>query len=166
MECQPYPSGSELFHAFWHTLVAGKNQTGVNEAPADFADVFAVLLDEATGRSPSIPGQTYPKRRLTLEQLGRREPAKLFRNMQVAFANATRARRFGVTEKKHIGLFPRGSKQGDVISVPPESHIPFLIRECSGGHGYVLVGECYVHGIMKGEAFQLLETPAQEIVLY
>lgn len=166
MECQPYPSGSELFDAFWHTLVAGKNETGVNEAPADFANVFSLLLDEATGRSPSMSGQTYPKRQLTLEHLERRKPAKLFRNIQVAFANATRARRFGVTEKKYIGLFPRGSRHGDLICVPPESHIPFVIRESSGGQGYVLIGECYVDGIMKGEVFQLVKTSAQEIVLH
>jgi len=32
---------------------------------------------------------------------------------------------------------------------------PFCLRPW--GHGYLLVGECYVHGLMNGEAMGMLE---------
>ena len=35
--------------------------------------------------------------------------------------------------------------------------VPFVLREVGGGGWYGLVGECYCHGIMDGEAVRELE---------
>ncbi|RSL81477.1 hypothetical protein CEP52_017192 [Fusarium oligoseptatum] len=54
-------TGSEynVFTAFWKSLVAGKNGDGKLRSPESFAEVFSFLLDQTTGKSPSVPGQTY-----------------------------------------------------------------------------------------------------------
>jgi WD repeat-containing protein 55 len=153
--CQPYPSDSGLFGAFWNTLVAGKDETGKLKAPQDFADIFGLLFDSVNGNSPSMPDQPLAKRRLSLQNLQVRRPRRIYRQMQIAFEAAVTGRRFGVTSKRYIGLLPRGTKLGDQICVFLGSHIPFVIRRQETGESYQLVGECYIHGIMHGETRQM-----------
>ncbi|RSL74446.1 hypothetical protein CEP53_000298 [Fusarium sp. AF-6] len=54
-------TGSEynVFTALWKSLVAGKNGDGKLRSPESFAEVFSFLLDQTTGKSPSVLGQTY-----------------------------------------------------------------------------------------------------------
>ena len=164
--CQPYPSASGLFDAFWHTLVAGKDDSGTIKAPSEFAEIFALLIDCATGSSPSMPDQPTPTRKLTLENLRHRRPGRTYRQMQVAFEAAVRGRRFGTTAKQYMGLFPRGTRDGDRICVFAGGHVPFVVREQqTSSSRYQLVGECYVHGIMKGEAMQMTDLEMDDIEL-
>jgi hypothetical protein len=44
---------------------------------------------------------------------------------------------------------------GDVVAILLGSSVPFILRE--QGTQFTLVGECYVHGVMKGE---MLEDPS------
>ena len=56
-----------------------------------------------------------------------------------------------MTEEGHIGLAPRAAKPGDRVCVLLGSDAPFLLRP-TGDKQYQLVGHCYTHGIMSGEA--------------
>jgi hypothetical protein len=60
---------------------------------------------------------------------------------------------FFVTEKRFVGLAPLVSKQGDVIALIDSLRTPVVLRSVttSGNRGYLLVGPCYVHGVMYGE---------------
>lgn len=49
---------------------------------------------------------------------------------------------------------PVGCQVGDQICIFTGSTIPHILRACGGG-GYVIGGECYVHGLMYGEALEL-----------
>jgi hypothetical protein len=49
-----------------------------------------------------------------------------------------------------MGLVPAYTKVSDVVYVIPGATVPFVFRK-QDGH-YLLVGECYVQGIMDGEA--------------
>ena len=166
--CQPYPSSTcTLFEAFWHTLVAGKDHSNFAKAPDEFAPIFALLLDTATGSSPSFPDQPSPspKRRLTLENLHVRRPARTYRNMQVAMNAAIKRRRLGMTMQRYLGLFPRGTEPGDQVCVFTGGWVPFVIRRHQDGNGYQLLGECYLHGIMDGEINDVKEFRQEEIYL-
>ena len=55
------------------------------------------------------------------------------------------------TEEGHIGLAPIAAKPGDRVCVLLGSDAPFLLRP-TGNEQYQLVGPCYAHGIMSGEA--------------
>lgn len=53
---------------------------------------------------------------------------------------------------------------GDVIAVFYGCEVPFLLR-AAGGDCYKLVGNCYVHGIMYGEALGFPGLAVQDIRL-
>ncbi|KAK3985494.1 HET-domain-containing protein [Cladorrhinum sp. PSN332] len=65
---------------------------------------------------------------------------------------------FFFTSKGHMGMGPPWMKVGDVIAVLIGSETPFIIREICPSR-YHLIGQCYLHGIMDGEA---IETPLQK----
>lgn len=56
------------------------------------------------------------------------------------------------TSKGYLGLGPEILKPGDVVAVIFGAKVPFILRP-EGDH-YLLLGDCYVHGIMKGEAVE------------
>ena len=152
--CRPRPcSNGIVFEAFWQTLVAGRDHSRFAKAPSEYAPIFALLFETTIGSSPSFPDQPAPstQRKPTLENLQARNPARIYRHMQVAMKAAVKLRRLGVTAQRYLGLFPRGTQVGDRVCVFTGACVPFVIRGRGTGDGYRLVGGCYVHGIMGGE---------------
>lgn len=49
---------------------------------------------------------------------------------------------------------PADTRRGDIIAILFDCHVPVLLRQ--NGLYYEFVGTCYVHGIMQGEAWTLL----------
>lgn len=159
---QNYPNSSHtVFDAFWRSMVAGVDETGRAEAPEAFAEIFSVLLDASTGKEPSLADQSYTARqkrpegkgKLTPSHLGSRTAGTAFRNARTAMQNAMRNRRLEITSKGFVGLFPGCTTKGDAIHVVGGCPIPYVTRRIEGGN-WQMIGECYVHGIMKGEALQ------------
>lgn len=82
---------------------------------------------------------------------------------------------FFLTEKGYMGLGPRGTRIGDHVVVLTGSRVPYILHETlnarpepasqmspagfsdeaidNASSWFEFVGECYVHGIMFGEAF-------------
>jgi hypothetical protein len=60
-------------------------------------------------------------------------------------------RRLATTMEGYVGHVPRETKPGDAIYVLPGCKVPVVVRKMGGQWG--LLGECYVHGFMNGEAF-------------
>jgi len=82
-----------------------------------------------------------------------------FKN-SMAFKNASRAvsgRRLAVTNKSYIGLVPTATQRGDKVCVLLGFAVPFILRR--KGEHYVLIGDCYMHGLMQGEAFEMKPPP-------
>lgn len=72
----------------------------------------------------------------------------------------TRYRRFAVTRRGYFVLGPDALQTGDVVAVLRGGKVPFLLRKVSVGGGdgeerWVLIGECYVHGLMDGEGWDV-----------
>ena len=79
------------------------------------------------------------------------------------------------TANGYAGLGPQGLKKGDIICIILGAATPFIIRESermerAGNehmvHGdgiFVLIGECYIHGLMGGEGMTMGEV--HDIVL-
>jgi hypothetical protein len=57
------------------------------------------------------------------------------------------------TEKNYLYLAPPDAKVGDNLYILLGGIVPYILRKMSGD-AFTLVGECYVHGLMKGEAFK------------
>jgi hypothetical protein len=62
--------------------------------------------------------------------------------------------RMAFTEWGAVGIFPPLLEESDLVCVVDGSHVPVCLRRC--GSGYILVGICYVNGLMKGEAGDLV----------
>ena len=51
-----------------------------------------------------------------------------------------------------MGIGPEPMKEGDVVVVLFGSSLPFLLRQSQAdANKFLVVGPCYVHGIMDGE---------------
>ncbi|SMY22211.1 unnamed protein product [Zymoseptoria tritici ST99CH_1A5] len=69
------------------------------------------------------------------------------------FEKTSWSRSFFTTEAGRIGLGPMGLREEDVIAVLFGGQTPFVLRPLRDGR-YKFIGECYVHGIMDGQAMQ------------
>ena len=82
---------------------------------------------------------------------------------QAALIVVASNRRFFSTIGGYMGLGPSRMRPGDTICVFLGGAVPWVIRQ--DGEDYVLVGECYVHGLMNGEAMNTEYLPVQDVVI-
>ena len=81
-------------------------------------------------------------------------------------ADAMDGRKYFISNKHYLGLVPDASQEGDSICIFIGGKTPFVIRPA--GENYQLIGACYVHGVMYGEAMEDFEKQGrkmQDIVL-
>jgi hypothetical protein len=64
-----------------------------------------------------------------------------------------RRRKFMATARGWQGVGSRSIKAGDVLVVLFGSRVPFLLRKSGGS--YRLISNCYIHGLMDGEAIEM-----------
>ncbi|KAL9595844.1 MAG: hypothetical protein Q9219_006186 [cf. Caloplaca sp. 3 TL-2023] len=62
--------------------------------------------------------------------------------------------RFFRTENSMIGMGPLSLEVGDSVWLVPGSEVLVVLRKRPGVNRYELVGDCYVHGLMDGEAVE------------
>ncbi|TVY82840.1 Heterokaryon incompatibility protein 6 OR allele [Lachnellula suecica] len=65
---------------------------------------------------------------------------------------AVTSRQFFVTRSGYMGVGPKALQEGDMVCVIAGCNVPLLIRQ-EGDH-HLLVGECFVWGLMDGEAWE------------
>ncbi|KAL7954960.1 heterokaryon incompatibility domain-containing protein [Trichoderma compactum] len=73
-------------------------------------------------------------------------------------------RRLARTKKGYLAVVPSQSSLGDHISLYEGGKFPFVVRSRTGQEPKELVGPCYVHGIMYGEAWDQSLCQAVEIM--
>ena len=64
-------------------------------------------------------------------------------------------RRLVTTTRGYVGIVPEDVEAGDAVVVLQGCSVLLVLREdksAAGGARWRVVGECYVHGIMNGEA--------------
>jgi hypothetical protein len=84
-----------------------------------------------------------------------------------AVTSATVNRRFFLTKTGYMGLGPHYMQRDDIVCVFAGGNTPFLVRktECRNIEGemrdecFILIGDCYLHGVMDGELMENLKTP-------
>ncbi|KAK6439637.1 hypothetical protein LTR95_004150 [Oleoguttula sp. CCFEE 5521] len=143
----------------WRTLVADRGSDG-EQAPGSWQTACQYLMETGTVND----------RIDTIEQLQRGQPhmerAYLKRVQEVVWDRCfievvSRGISMGV-EERH-GLGPTESHVGDVISILYGCTVPCLLRESPWVPGsYRPVGECYVYGLMDGEAITCRSEEALE----
>jgi hypothetical protein len=78
------------------------------------------------------------------------EEAELY-SMDLGLAG--RSRVFYITSDGHYGLAPLITQKGDEVWLPLGAKMPFILRPLSVC-AFKIVGQTYLHGIMKGEAVE------------
>lgn len=129
-----YKSENDRSRAFLRTLVADF----VHGKRATESDVRA--LDDWVMLKQDHPG---------VEELSDR--VKLTANLVEAVSAARNGRQFFMSEKGYMGLAPITTKAGDAVCILFGGQVPFILRE-RDDFGHSMIGDCYVHGIMNGEA--------------
>jgi hypothetical protein len=75
-------------------------------------------------------------------------------NYLIASSTIMEGRSFFISQSGYIGFGPRNTKSGDIIAVLEHTQTPFVLRKDRESE-YRLMGECYVHGIMHGDAWHM-----------
>ncbi|TGJ80421.1 hypothetical protein E0Z10_g8341 [Xylaria hypoxylon] len=73
-------------------------------------------------------------------------------------------RRFTGTDGGLIGWVPEETMEGDMVVIPYGSRVPFVVRSDEKGR-YRLIGECYIHGLMDGQAISAKGKQERETVI-
>jgi hypothetical protein len=96
-------------------------------------------------------------------QLATREGYGIHGLVHVAFCG----RRFVRTAKGNIGVAPAACEKDDVVVVLCGERVPFILRPVTGSRDgekrYALIGDAYIHGIMKGETFKKVEAGLEQL---
>ncbi|KAI1453486.1 HET-domain-containing protein [Annulohypoxylon moriforme] len=150
-----YLNGDKEFFAFMQTLSNGCVQAAGREGKT-YVDIndnvwlgqAAEYLVKTLGESEAISP--------ILRSLGKEAKVNTVKNEFGRLANgASKNRRFARTSKGYYVLGPAVMEKDDIICVLFGGKMPFCLRPL-GEERYMLVGECYVHGLMKGEAMDMM----------
>ena len=124
-----YPTGETIFDAFLKTVVA--NMSNAKDNP------------QRGGRAHWDIEKGY----FAAGDFGR-EGEHVFRYAQ--------CRRLAYSMNGYMALVSHQAKEGDLLYALFGGSVLYALRP--KGDQFILVGECYVHGLMDGEAMQFLET--------
>ncbi|KAI0882855.1 HET-domain-containing protein [Annulohypoxylon maeteangense] len=150
----PYLNGDEAFFAFMQTLSNGCVQAAGREGKMYLDIDDSVWLKQAATYLVNTLGES-DMISLRLRSLGRRDQLNGVEEEWSRMANgASKNRKFARTSKGYYVLGPAVMEKGDLVCVLFGGKMPFCIRPF-GEQRYLLVGECYVHGLMKGEAMDM-----------
>lgn len=159
-----YRTGEKSRDAYWHTLCAGRVPENLQSAASDPRFKYYILIRSlrsvvrATVRwFPRSEKDTWYNRLFySMFQAAWRAfgltPAKIQRIGFPPESHLSNYRRMVRTKTGYIALAPRFAQADDWIGVFRGGKLPLVVRK-DGDH-YVLIGESYVHGIMKGEAWE------------
>ena len=174
----PYGSEGELFTALWMSLVLGESvRDGDGDSEVTGSKLLNSLyvlqashdsaIDDVMNESFRVWYSMNKKFEIygrTLSQwlrVSTADPTKPERAMndltdeEVRFLEVIMLtsfhKRLMFTHEGYIGMAPHHARKGDIVCLLLGCRIPVVLRERKEG-GFRLVGEAYVHGIMKGEA--------------
>ena len=156
-----YPTGEPIHDVYRRVLVANKDNLD-NEASPSYVENYERML-----RMFQIEEQTRSfaegKPSFDFDEEELMSVSKSLMEYAIPMSACIGERRLCVTRKGYIGLVPDNATEGDVICIFPGAEVPFVLRKHDDYHE--LLGDCYVHGIMTGEALGMEGSRIQEIIL-
>ena len=132
---------------FWRTLVADRGPNGVNP-PAFYPRACKAALNQSVKGGHISTSTLLHNGKSTVV-------AKFLRRVQEVIW----MRRLIITKHDFLGLAPEMLKKRDLICILYGCSVPVVLRRMvdpvTDEEYFTFIGECYVHGIMDGEAFAL-----------
>ena len=161
-DCQRYPNADSRREAFWRTLLCNR---GVNDSRHDETDpkYGKWYRDFRSYLAALCPGEG--AKAMDLEYLHKLSMPHLvgFWEMTNIMGGVVPDRRFFSTLGGYMGLGPARMQPGDLVCVFLGGLVPWIIRRRVDA--YILVGECYVHGLMNGEAIESEHIPVKGLII-
>jgi hypothetical protein len=178
-----YPTGCDPKHALFRVLIGDQNvrlRDSMNPCQEYVSDSIAWIehggpLDEQGASEFSIDNQLSPVAPCSRVS-ALRIPEKMLLDptwsstiaidLKTSIEAATACRKFLRTDRGFMGLAPQLAEVGDEVWVLLGCDVPMLLRKCDDY--YILVGECFVYGIMEGEQTKdlLASGPPKNITLH
>jgi hypothetical protein len=146
-----YPTGEHVYNAYWRTLIADIGPPKQRTSTPEFYNAFLVWRSRLIGIHA-----------VDTDILGDDEITK-FRKFDMMTRMTILGRRFGLSHAGYMCLLPAHAEEGDHIVVVLGGHTPLLLRR--KGDCYSIVGDCYVHGLMDGQALGLKGFKIEDIIL-
>ena len=152
------PTGESILDAYWQTLVAGQTLEGLDAGREEYHEWDSAVRSNFR-HMPTSPLLRWTRGIVALPMLlaygrsllsGRGDVERIMQFRQ-KMTVATHRRLFR-TQKGYLGLGPMGLSQNDAVTLLRGGMVPLVLRE-RGADKWELVGDCYVHGMMRGEAF-------------
>jgi len=163
------PTKERIADAYWQTLIAGnlKDITGNLEDGFDATKQRYEKYDDCIRSrfrvtSPLIPRwlgfliviirwliEIIRSPKASQELISQSESIMSFRWAMTA----AKSRRMFRSSRGYIGLAPALAQKGDQVVLVQGGQIPLILRRVQNNRKWNLIGDCYVHGIMKGEGF-------------
>ena len=155
---QTYITGEDMLDVYWQTLCAGCTPEDFSTIRTEFLSFDAVMKIlsflhklhlSSSLRVVKFMMFSFMFQKFIFPYFGIKPPMQYDGfDPRVVFGMG---RRMARTSEGYIGLVPAKTRPGDYVWLLKGGNVPFVIREESGIKR--LVGGAYIHGIMKGEAF-------------
>lgn len=147
----PYTQSCGIREALWRTVIANVTDRG-REATADYEAQFAAYLE--LGRQISSRDAATEE----MISMNHENAALMFDFVKAAGAVAA-GRKFCITNSGFLGVVSVLTRPGDLICVLLGGCVPYILRQ-RVVNDFALIGDAYVHRLMKGEVFNM--TPVVE----
>ncbi|KAI2628753.1 heterokaryon incompatibility protein-domain-containing protein [Hypoxylon sp. NC1633] len=150
-----------MSRTFVSTLTAGLSdkKESIWEDPDFLEDAAQWLLRQFSGRIP-VSGISVKWR----------WPGTIWRTsdsgrFHEAFTRACLHRRFFITTGKLMGIGPETMENGDIVVILFGGKVPYVVRQLNQAR-YLFIGECYIPGLMAGEAVGLWKANGRKTELF
>jgi hypothetical protein len=144
------PSGEDHTAVYWQTLCAGILPDGYEKTEEYFKEWYKSL--STVRRLVKLHINRLPLISQPLALAGYLKSTYQQISAFVALYTHALYRRMARTERGYLCLVPAETKAGDFIGLFKGGKVPLVITPTKDGF-WKLIGESYVHGIMRGEAF-------------
>jgi hypothetical protein len=137
----------------WRTLTCGLTGDGF-PAPQHYAEYFWKYMKFMAGSQERFTNYLAEAENSPNGVRGLTEAMHGFETHKYIEASIDRwssKRRFCITNSGALACVPKATRHGDIICVLFGGEVPYVLRPTGTGR-FLVVGECYVHGIMKGES--------------
>jgi hypothetical protein len=150
-----YPTGDTSIFAYAAALTVGKHYRHISiEDYTKSFEAYLVRLQNVEMQKLDDSNSSLPKEVKTCN----------WRKWERAARDTCWNRTIFTTNKGYIGVGPKFLLIGDLVCVLSGGRVPFILRR--KGDIFQLIGECYVHGIMSGQALELIRGSRKETIFY
>lgn len=145
LRLKQYPTGEPIEDVLHRTMIADNLSIPREAVPS----VPLKHLYESFRRTARLPGERVKSENGTEEV--DEASGKIY---SVAIERATRGRRLFSTKRGYVGLGPSGTRAKDCVVFLAGGRTAYILRKRKEASSYTFLGEAYLHGLMRGEAFQ------------